>query len=78
VPAVPFTRARLGRLARGGRWILFTESLRYARALKAAVENALEGAKFNVRVSRVSQHRAPASSYPPVDARFRLIFERRL
>jgi hypothetical protein len=77
VPARAFARARLARLARGGRWILFTESPRYARALQAAVEHEPDGGKFSVRVWRVAQELAPASSYPPVRTRFRLIFERR-
>jgi len=78
VPARAFARARLARLARGGRWLVFTESPRYARELKAAVEEGLGGANFRVRVSRVPADLAPASSYPPVSRRFRLIFERRL
>lgn len=77
VPATAFARVRLARLARGGRWVLFTESPRYARELKAAVEARPEGGDFSVRVSRVSENLAPASSYPPVPTRFRLTFVRR-
>jgi transposase len=77
VPARLFALARLARLARGGRWVLFTESPRYARELKAAVENGPHGATIRVRLSRVAEELAPASSYPPVSTRFRLIFLKR-
>lgn len=77
VPARAFVRARLGRLAPGGRWILFTESSRYADELKAAVEDESGAGKFKVQVSRLPEKLAPASSYPPIPARLRLTFERR-
>jgi transposase len=77
VPATAFARARLARLARGGRWVLFTESPRYTRELRAAVENRPGGEDFSVRVSRVTENLAPASSYPPVPTRFQLTFVRR-
>ena len=77
VPARAFAQARLVRLARGGRWILFTESPRYARELKAAAEGRTDGGDFSLRLSRVPEDLAPASSYPPSGTRFRLTFERR-
>jgi len=77
LPAKAFAWARLARLARGGRWILFTESPRYARELKAAVKDRPEGADFSVKVSPVAENLAPQSSYPPTSTRYRLIFERR-
>jgi hypothetical protein len=77
VPARAFARERLARLAHGGRWILFTESPRYARELKAAVEDGPQAGSFSVRVSPVAEELAPASSYPLVSTRFRLTFQRR-
>lgn len=78
VPPRTFALARLSRLARGGRWLLFTEAVRFATLLKAVVDydEAAQG-RFSVAISRVSPHEAPPSTYPPADSRFRLIFERR-
>lgn len=77
VPARAFAGARLARLARGGRWILFTESPRYARELLAAVEDGPIGGDFSLRLSQLAADFAPASAYPPTSTRFRLTFERR-
>jgi hypothetical protein len=77
VPARTFAGERLARLARGGRWILFTENSRYARELKRAVESGPHAGCFSVRISRLAEELAPASLYPPVRTRFRLTFERR-
>ena len=78
VPPRAFALARLSRLALGGRWILFTEALRFATLLKAVVDydDAVQG-RFRLGFSRVPPEDAPPSSYPPVNTRFRLIFERR-
>ena len=78
VPPRAFAFARLSRLTPGGRWILFTEGVRFATLLKAVADydEAVQG-KFRLRFSRVPPEDAPPSSYPPVDTRFRLIFERR-
>ena len=77
VPPLAFAEARLSRLSRGGRWILFTEAVRFATLLKAVTDfdENLPG-KFSCALSRVPLHRAPASTYPPGDTRFRLIFQR--
>jgi hypothetical protein len=78
VPPRSFALARLARLAPGGRWILFTEGVRFATLLKAVADydEAVQD-KFRVGFSRVPPEDAPPSSYPPVDTRLRLIFERR-
>jgi hypothetical protein len=77
VPAADFARARLTRLARGGCWVLFTESARYARQLTAALEEGAARREFSLRLALVPENLAPASSYPPVKTRLRLIFQRR-
>jgi hypothetical protein len=76
VPPRAFALARLSRLARGGRWILFTEAARFATLLKAVAEHdeAAQG-RFSVAMSSVSPHEAPPSAYPRAESRFRLIFE---
>jgi hypothetical protein len=77
IPPTDFAEARLSRLPRGGRWILFTEAVRFATLLKAVADfdENLPG-KFSCALSRVSLHQAPPSFYPPGDTRFRLIFKR--
>ena len=77
-PAKRFAMARLQRLAPGGRWIVFTESQRFATALKALADFDDDVARdFTLRSSVVSARDAPPSTYPPVNTRFRLIFRRR-
>ena len=77
-PAKRFALARLTRLAPGGRWILHTESPRFATALKALADFDADVARgFSVRASSLSPQQAPPSLYPPVNTRFRLIFQRR-
>jgi hypothetical protein len=77
-PAKRFAMARLRRLAPGGRWIVFTESRRFATALKALADFDEDVARdFTLRSSIVSPRQAPPSVYPPVNTRFRLIFQRR-
>ncbi len=74
----PFARARLSRLAPGGRWIVYTESSRYASLLQAAVAyHPRLTQRFRVRRARLPLEAAPASSYPQLDTRFLLVFERR-
>jgi hypothetical protein len=77
VPPRPYALARLSRLAQRGRWILFTEAVRFATLLTAAVQHDdhLRG-KFHISLAPLSVNAAPPSYYPPVDSRFRLIFER--
>jgi hypothetical protein len=77
VPPRPFAVARLSRLARGGRWILFTEAVRFATLLKAAVDydDGLPG-DFGVELSSISPDEAPSSHYPRVSRRLRLVFQR--
>jgi hypothetical protein len=79
VPPRDFTLARLARLAPGGRWVLFTEAVRYATLLKAVgdYDEAVQR-RFKVGLSSLAPERAPLSAYPSLGTRFRLIFERRL
>jgi hypothetical protein len=78
VPPRDFALARLTRLAPGGRWVLFTESARYASLLKAVADydDAVQG-RVAASLSSISPGAAPPSSYPPSSTRFRLIFKRR-
>jgi hypothetical protein len=77
-PAKRFAFARLRRLAPGGRWILHTESLRFATALKALADFDADVARgFVVRVSSLSPEKAPPSFYPAMNTRFRVIFQMR-
>jgi hypothetical protein len=78
VPPLPFARARLSRLAHGGRWMVYTESRRYASLLEAAVAyHPRLAQRFSVRRARVPLDAAPPSSYPQLDTRFLLVFKRR-
>jgi hypothetical protein len=79
VPPRAFARARLARLAPGGRWVLFTEAARYAKLLKAVSDyDEAVRQSSRVRLSSLSPAEAPPSAYPSAGTRFRLIFERRL
>lgn len=77
VPPGAFARARLSRLKPGGRWILVTESPRYASLLKGVgdYDDAVR-ARFRSTLSALSTDEAPPSSYPRADTRFRLTFQR--
>jgi hypothetical protein len=77
VPPRPFALARLSRLAPGGRWILFTEAVRFATLLKAVADydQTMPG-RFRVELSSVSPDEAPPSRYPRMSGRFRLVFQR--
>jgi len=69
--------ARLARLKPGGRWILVTESRRYASLLKAVAD--YDGAvrlRFRSALTPLSIDEAPPSVYPRADTRFRLVFRR--
>jgi hypothetical protein len=79
VPPRAFAVARLTRLAPAGRWVLFTEAVRYATLLKAVgdYDEAVQR-RFTVRLSNLPPGAAPPSAYPSAGTRFRLIFERRL
>lgn len=73
-----FALARLARLAPGGRWILYTESSRFASLLKTAIERGpFLTNRFRVHVAKIPLDTAPPSDYPQMDTRYRLIFERR-
>lgn len=78
VPPRDFAVARLARVAPGGRWVLFTESARYASLLKAVgdYDETLQR-RFRVRLSSLPPSAAPLSAYPSAGTRFRLLFERR-
>jgi hypothetical protein len=78
VPPQAFALARLARLAPGGKWILHTESSKFASHLKAAVERGpfLTG-RFRLHVAKMPLDAAPPSNYPQIDSRYRLIFQRR-
>jgi hypothetical protein len=77
VPPRPFAVARLSRLAPCGRWILFTEAVRFATLLRAAIEHDQNlQRRFRVSLTPTSADAAPPSHYPPVESRFRLVFQR--
>jgi hypothetical protein len=77
VPPRAFALARLSRLKSGGRWILVTESPRYASLLKAVGDYDEDvRARFRATLSPLSIDEAPPSSYPRADTRYRLIFQR--
>jgi len=77
VPPRPFALARLSRLKPGGRWILVTESPRYASLLKRVgdYDDDLR-ARFRATLSPLSIDEAPPSLYPQAKTRFRLVFQR--
>lgn len=77
VPPRAFALARLSRLTPGGRWILVTESPRYASLLKAVGDyDDSVRAKFRGTLSSLARDEAPASLYPRGETRFRLIFQK--
>jgi hypothetical protein len=78
VPPRPFALARLSLLKPGGRWILVTESPRYASLLKAVgdYDDDLR-ARFRSTLTPLSFDEAPPSAYPRADTRYRLIFQTR-
>ena len=78
VPPRHFAMARLSRLRPGGRWVLITESPRYASLLKAVGDyDDTVRARFRSTLSVLSTDEAPPSSYPRADTRYRLIFRGR-
>jgi hypothetical protein len=77
VPPRPFALARLSLLKPGGKWILVTESPRYASLLKAVVDHDDDvSARFRGTLSPLSIDEAPPSFYPQAKSRFRLVFQR--
>jgi hypothetical protein len=77
VPPRPFALARLSLLKPGGKWILVTESPRYASLLKAVIDyDADVSARFRGTLSPLSINAAPPSFYPQAKTRFRLVFQR--
>ena len=78
VPPRDFALMRLALVAPGGRWVLFTESARYATLLKAVAD--YDGAirrMFRASLASLSPSSAPPSSYPSSTTRFRLTFKKR-
>jgi hypothetical protein len=77
VPPRAFALARLSRLKPGGRWILVTESPRYASLLKGVgdYDDAVR-ARFRSTLSPLLIDEAPPSSYPRAQTRFQLTFQR--
>ena len=77
VPPRPFALARLSLLRPGGKWILVTESARYASLLKSVGDCDDDvSARFRSTLSPLSIDEAPPSFYPRAKSRFRLIFQR--
>jgi hypothetical protein len=77
VPPRPFALTRLSLLKPGGKWILVTESRRYASLLKSVGDYDDDvSARFRSTLSPLSIDEAPLSSYPRAETRFRLIFQR--
>jgi hypothetical protein len=78
VPPRDFALARLALLAPSGRWVLFTESVRYATLLKAVADYDDSAQRiFLASLASLPPSSAPPSSYPASNTRFRLIFKRR-
>jgi hypothetical protein len=77
VPPRPFAQARISRLAPGGRWVLFTESARFASMLKAVGDYDMLGGEYRMALASVPSDVAPPSTYPSINSRYRLIVERR-
>ena len=68
---------RLKQLRPGGRWILWTESPGLARALRRLVLTGPSLSRhFAVRIHSATRRRAPPSSYPYLQTRYRVIIER--
>jgi SAM-dependent methyltransferase len=77
VPPRPFALARLSLLRPGGKWVLVTESPRYASLLKSVGDYDDDvSARFRSTLSPLPIDEAPPSSYPRAETRFRLIFQR--
>jgi|SRR5215831_1821305 len=77
VPPRPFALARLSLLKPGGKWILVTESPRYASWLKSVGDDDNDvRTRFRATLSPLAIHEAPPSSYPRAETRFRLVFQR--
>jgi hypothetical protein len=75
---VPPRDFALALLAPGGRWVLFTESARYASLLKAVADyDEAAQYKFRASLSSLTPSAAPPSSYPASSTRFRLTVKRR-
>jgi hypothetical protein len=73
-----YAMARLNRLAPRGRWIVFTESPGFARALHSiGHSDRTIRPSFSVHVVRLVNDEAPQSSYPRLATRFKVIFRRR-
>jgi hypothetical protein len=73
-----YAMARLRRVAPGGRWIVFTESPGFARALRSLVHRDPTVARaFTVRIVSLSKEEAPLSLYPRLTTRFKVVVQRR-
>jgi hypothetical protein len=72
-----FAWARLSRLLRHGRWVVFTESPELVSALSAvARREPAVSCRFRVWFAELSPALAPPSSHVRRNSRYRLIFER--
>jgi hypothetical protein len=73
-----YAMARLRHLAPRGRWIVFTESPGFVRALRSMVHHDPGIQRnFNIRIVPLKPDEAPRSSYPRLSTRFKVIFQRR-
>jgi hypothetical protein len=71
-----YAMARLRHLAPGGRWILFTESPGFARALRSIVRRDLGIRRnFNIRIVPLTNGESPRSLYPRLTTRFKVILQ---
>ncbi len=76
-PPRSFALARLSRLTVNGRWIVFTESARYATLVKAVVDHDVApSGRYCAKLYSVPSKAAPPSCYPPIEARYQLIVRR--
>jgi hypothetical protein len=73
-----YATPRLRLLAPGARWIVFTESPGFARALRSTVpRDQVFQQNFSVRIVPLTSDEAPQSSYPRLTTRFKVIVQRR-
>jgi hypothetical protein len=72
-----YAMARLRHVAPLGRWIVFTESPGFARALRSIVHRPGIRSNFTIRIVPLKAEEAPRSSYPHLATRFKVIVQRR-
>jgi hypothetical protein len=72
-----YAMARLRLLAPRGRWILFTESPGLANALlQFILHHRILRQEFGVRIALLTSDKAPPSSYPRLNTRFKVKVQR--